>query len=1622
MRCPTNLRAMSRVLDVMPEQTIVQFVRRYGTLKHRNLTMRLNVELSFYNHDEVNLIRKTIRMFVDRKHLCREENLDTLIERLSELVEKQPTWSHGAPRLRRELDEEDLYCEYDAQGFLDFTVTHELSIPSLKAFFDSIIEAVPENRKRSIEKLSLNVAALFLCKSKEALYLAVANIVTEFVCVYDVASKLIESLDFDRLYQLISRTGEFLLDPHGYEAQGSGPTPMDEQSFGALFRIIATAYAFMFDTTIKRFPAFSTEWQRSLFTIYRNTNSVPELYEYLILFCRSAYEFFQIHVLGIDVDYDSTLIQVDATYDQWKKDLFFLETIYLDKDNGIFRNPETRRQILELYLMGQTLSDILEVKKTITRGAYSHFQTMFSRCSKMAEEARKASTSSTFRSPPYMVQIYGSSGIGKSTCLERTAMVLNSREPVKYEEGNLLFTRKTGNNFWDGYHSQLCVVYDDLFQIKEVTQRATVAEEIIDVCNSVPLSLNMSEAAVKGTVMFNSKYVFATTNVFEERSIGIAHPAALWRRFGSRWEFTYPKKYCGEHGPDWVKMHEDYPEYDSPDAKPQMMYDLLQCILISRNGGRKTMTYDEFVEYIQEDSKKQFETNLNALEVNRKYIASKLGGIDNTSIPKSCRVRQVSTGLETDVPYIPGVEAQGLAEEWKARYELDSARFRQFFGIPDAVPVNILDYQFGDIEFYQSPCMQMLTALKENILQPERWIFGARDYIVDSILGFIRTPPIDDNDSSFSVIARLRTASRNFQMTNYQSGINTALKLAFAALIVGSSYKAVTRILHRRHWTSAYEMQSNEFKTKKKNKKRQVKGTKPPNFTSSAGPKINNDDVWDAQGKAFDSAYLSKIRGNMARIECTFVYDDIIRRETQNILFITGSNAIATAHLLYNFDECDKDSSHVRLIHGTLDKSIYARDLTWITPDPECGLDVGLLQFNINGIMRPDITTRFISEAQLEKVRVNECTIMQFDRTSDHKGVFVEREISDGKLGKHSPLYRSVTDEYTVTDYLGYKCYTARGDCGSVVLHNDASISAGIMGIHVAGRPHSPDGFAQVITKEIVENMLKAGGVKFTRSMDLNITPLSAESSAAYAAYGEVDFLGTVSNKDAMRMPAKTSLLPSLVQDEFMEHTHEPAMLVKTDGISPVHVALAKANISSGFLDRDLFRECEMHMRSVRWSLPTFGLARTLCNREAVNGLPATNYLKPVNIHTSPGFPYIKHRRLAGKRDWLGPLDDDEEGLIYMTLEFQKEFSDMENTIASGDVPMFPFVACLKDEKRPKEKVKAGKTRLFSVGNQLHLLLARKYYGGYVAFLTANSGSLASKVGLVMNGVEFGDFYQYMVKGRSKEETLNNFNDGDFSGFDDSVMPEIIVSFFEEARAWYKFHAEEPTSATFLRDDKIREGLIQTFLGPPHILGNMVYSLTKGNTSGGFATVHINGHANEIAHRYTFCELARDYGMDNTDFDKYVNLATYGDDSLMCIGSEVVEFFNGLTIPAIFKKAFGMSYTTASKGTAEDPVRPRSEVDFCKRKFFYNSDLKKMVGRMDMDNILETTNWIRKGNDDELATIDNIASAHREIMLHGRKVYEEYSQIFVEGCARRGLKYTPQSYRKVQDLFYKNEL
>jgi hypothetical protein len=1623
MFVPRTLRGIAIHGMACSNAQLKAIMHSYAVLPHHRLEARLWLEQSQFQPDENRLILKALKVFLRFKYMFNEHTFNFILGFLS--VNKNSTEAsirtarENKRRLSSESWEDDPYKwraldtdDYEAQGLFSVDHNHKFELPFLDKFMEHVSTNVPPEKRKMVEKLILNVSALCIATDPQATKLALANIVMEFVSVADVASSLLESIDFKYLSQLFVRAIKYIRDPDAFTAQGLDPLdPMSEEMFGSLFRILSTAYAFIFDPSVGNKPVMSTEWQRSLFATYRNTNSIPDLIQFFFFFIRSVTEFVQVHVLGVEPDYEKSLTHLDIAYSAWTDELYELEAIYMDKEKGVTRQSETRRRILAHYKVGQRLSEVIEKAKLLTRGSYQHFMALISKSSKMAELARSCGQADRFRVPPYMIQIQGPSGIGKSTCLERLGIMLNKCEAVPVEEGNIIHTRNQASPYWEGYANQLITCYDDLFQIKDLIKRAEIADELIRVCNSIPMTLNMANVEAKGNVIFTSKYVVATTNIFEERSIGMAHPDALWRRFNSRWEFNVPEKYRGDRGPNWSAMARDNPDV----PYEELLYRMMQCTLVKKSGERTQMTFKEFTDYVICDSKNHYSKGYIALEANRKIIDGPMEAqgsvtLDDSTYPISVTLKNTKTRQTRKLTVKKGnqdtvIAQSGDDDEPRPEYYVASGDICRAFGVDDITVIQLVE-----VEYSPSWSEVFFEAFAALIPKASFWRSISESFYgrLQSIRG-----AITHRQATFQML-RADLAQHAFVRKPVVEVLTAVFRGFNLILCMYCGYKQIQKT--RAWWQGdAYQANSEEWRDKKftpRSRYIEPRNTKP-SWHVGSGAK----DKYNAHGSVWSSDYLKKIRLNLARVElCADMGDEIVR-DRQNVIFVTGSIAMCTAHFAHNLEDCNPESSYIVLSTSTLHKKIYVPKIRWLLPSDADGIDVALIDFRDSSIQRGSIIERFMVQEDLERARIADSTFMQYVPNDISRGSFVERSITNASIRKTSPVYTRGVNSYQIADYAQYSLKTAQGDCGSVVLHNDLSKNAAILGIHVAGRAKAADGFAQIVTRELLCSMLGAFGVDTERVQFPDVTPLSSDAAEKFAAYGNIDTFGVVPPEMAIAMPTKTKIKPSMVHGVFQEPTHAPAMLKKTDGISPSYIALEKANIEEGNFNIDILIECEDYMVNFRNTLPTYDYARTLTNYETVNGFKGTNHLNAINIHTSPGYPYVKERKAAGKLDWFGQTED---GTILVTKKFLLEIETDEELLAQGKIPFYPFTSCLKDEKRPIEKVKAGKTRLFSAGNQKHLFICRKYYGGYNAFLTANKDHLCSKVGIAANGPEFHEFHKYMTRGRTNEEALHNFNDGDFSAFDDSIMGILIRSYFECAMQWYAFHGKDLPG--FERDQKIRKNIIPTFMGPPHIIGKIFYSLTKANSSGNFATVHINGHANELIHRYAFLFLGEEHQVDNQLFDDKLNLATYGDDSLMCLSDDVVGWYNGLTLGPVFSEHFGMTYTPANKSSIFYPVRDIQNVDFCKRKFHYNPDLRRVVGIMPLEGLLETTNWIKESVDDEESTIANVESTHREIFLHSRELYDEYSTLFVEGCNKKGVRYIPKSYRSLKNVFYKGLL
>lgn len=140
------------------------------------------------------------------------------------------------------------------------------------------------------------------------------------------------------------------------------------------------------------------------------------------------------------------------------------------------------------------------------------------------------------RVEPVGVMLSGEAGQGKTTLLRYlSAHVVRAElgdDAVK-DYAKHVFQKGT-SQYWEGYQSQLITTIDDAFtKTAAPGETESEGEMIIKMINMWPLSLNMANCQLKGRFNFESRYVFATTNVdtVEPLQKSVNTPSAITRRF-----------------------------------------------------------------------------------------------------------------------------------------------------------------------------------------------------------------------------------------------------------------------------------------------------------------------------------------------------------------------------------------------------------------------------------------------------------------------------------------------------------------------------------------------------------------------------------------------------------------------------------------------------------------------------------------------------------------------------------------------------------------------------------------------------------------------------------------------------------------------------------------------------------------------------------------------------------------------------------------------------------------------------------------------------------------------------------------------------------------------------------
>lgn len=558
------------------------------------------------------------------------------------------------------------------------------------------------------------------------------------------------------------------------------------------------------------------------------------------------------------------------------------------------------------------------------------------------------------------------------------------------------------------------------------------------------------------------------------------------------------------------------------------------------------------------------------------------------------------------------------------------------------------------------------------------------------------------------------------------------------------------------------------------------------------------------------------------------------------------------------------------------------------------------------------------------------------------------------------PLYKGSFAEQKIHIPMCYRyqnASTVGGDCGLMLVHTDSKTNCRkILGMHTAGNVKTGSGISSAIFYEDIEEafemlykeetiirpdfeMLKVCDDVVAQSEEYTNLQQSGVKIVGYydtLEIPEIDF----KKKFKITLPRKSKISKSVVHEQ-MEEDFGPSKVAPArlrpfehngKKISPLYQGLEKIPRCSNMVSHvEITAVCKHMYESISmWDSP-FKEMRVLTEFEMINGY---GILKPLDLTTSPGFPYVVINNTNGKHPYFRQINDNPKQfemkkLLRGMLEYR------ENSAKQGIIVDTFFLDTLKDEVRDLDKVAIGKTRIFQISPMDFNLLLRKYFGTFIALChsTYIQGEMA--VGINATSNEWSELINGLLL------NAKTFINGDGKNFDASIGQQYMMHVCDIIN---KLYDDGDTNGL------VRRVLFATFLNSRHIVGNLVYMSRQGNKSGIALTTIFNNLAGMFAIRLAFL---RTYNSLHEFFD-YISPKFYGDDDLISVKD------NCLLNSCGYKKVWaylGVEYTPADKSATLKPFYKLAEVSFLKRKFVKDSKYNIYLPQLNYDTIMEISRW-----------------------------------------------------------------
>jgi len=743
-----------------------------------------------------------------------------------------------------------------------------------------------------------------------------------------------------------------------------------------------------------------------------------------------------------------------------------------------------------------------------------------------------------------------------------------------------------------------------------------------------------------------------------------------------------------------------------------------------------------------------------------------------------------------------------------------------------------------------------------------------------------------------------------------------------------------------------------------------------------------------------------------------------------NGVFLVGRTMITTAHTVLNPPVEDP-------IQTLIIRNPYSDIPAISVPYKDCRisqlkqldgspLDLALISFPPVVPSRPRIISKFIDANSLDFLKEGSMVFSGFYEINNRTIVQEKHPASFSVSTKATEYYLHppgtcpknkdmCTCPIRIGNHIDYDLETQKGMCGALLSIQNSLIHSKLIGFHVAGGAGAL-ALGALTTRQLLESALKehveAFGIPKQYLIDGRLPYTQSWVDPAYQAsllsVGDCLSIGTARAPTA---PVKTQLAPSLIFDQVQEHVTKPAFLrpvmVDDELVDPMEKGIKKIMGGQTYIDSDLL-EIAAHDVFQGFGLPQNGTGIVHSYEEAIVGVEGDPYKRPINRTTSPGYPYNLNNKHKGKTAFLGS----DETYILDHPVLKADVLELLDNSRKGIRGSAISLATLKDEKRPIAKVDAGKTRVFEACPQ-HLVIAiRQYFLDFSAHIMRNRIDNGIAVGINPYSLEWTKLAHRLL------EKGNHMIAGDFSNFDGSLLMQILVKICDKINEWY---GDGPENAL------IRSTLWEHLCNADVLVKGEVIRQTHSQPSGNPLTVIINSIFNAIVMRIAYLKLKKEQGLPGTcDYRKHVNEIIYGDDDIKSVSADVLGWFNQLTITDALA-SFGLTYTDETKTGNILPWKTLQETAFLKRKFVIQND-GTFMAPMEIENILEITNWIR-GKAKRASTIENCDQALMELALHPKQQYDYWSNRIREELRKVEINYfTPTWFEKMEEYRYNRDL